>query len=492
MSTLKKNFLFNAVLSISALITPLITFPYISRVLGPERIGLINFSNSFVQYFILIAALGTPIYGIREIARNRENKIIMSKILLEIILLRVVTTLIVLLPYLISIFYIERCKNDIIFFILGTLSIIIGSLDITWFFSGIEDFKYITVRTLFFQALQIISILLFVRSREDAIIYFLLPIVLLLLNSIVNINFARKFTDFSFPFKTLRIKRHIKPVVILFFSTAAMSLYLFLDSVILGLLTKNENVGYYTTALKIIKLPNTFISILIPVLIPRVSSLITQNKWEEVQSIAEKTLVFILIMSIHFFIGIMALSNELIIVIAGHGFEPAITTIRILAPIIFFSNLAYFYCMQILLPLGKDKSLLTALLIGGVFSIIFNFLLATRYFENGTAIATVISEFTVAFLAYRFSVNDIKLKIPFGILGLNLLFAISYFLIATGTRSIVSSPIAVLIISLIIAAIFFIITQVFVLKNTIIVETISIFFNKNFWKMGKTNSLDND
>lgn len=411
------------------MVAPLITFPYVARVLGPEGIGIANFANSFVQYFILFSALGIPIYGMREIAKVQDDRQNRSKILIELVLLRVATTILVLIPYMLMVLTIPKLKIDIGFFLFGIIYIISNAFELGFYYSGTENFKYITIRSVVLQLIQIASLFIFIRKPTDSLLYFVLPIAINIITIIINFTYVQRFVDLRLPFHQLSLRRHFKPVLIIFSYTSAISLYLLLDTVILGFLTDKRIVGFYTAALRIVKIPLGIVAVLFPVLMPRLSNIIEKKNYNEINLLLEKSLKFITTFAVPMTVGILAIAPEIIRVLAGSGFTNSIVTIRLLCPIIIIAGLTSIYGLQTLIPFSKDILFLIAVLSGGIISVCTNFLLIPKFQENGAAIANLLAESVVLILCYLFAKNLIKIKFPTLDLLINVLISIPFFFI---------------------------------------------------------------
>ena len=474
MSQLKKNFIYSSIISISGLVSPLIIFPYITRTLGPNNYGLVSFANSFIQYFIVIATVGVPFYGIREIAKNKNNIINRTKIFTEIVIIHIALSLIAILFYLLSIFYFTRCRENLDFFFWGILMIATFPLNIYWFFSGLEEFKYIAIRTVSLQVLQIIAIFFLVKSSNDSLIFFLIPIAISIITTIINIRYGLKFLVFSFLWKELEYKKHFKPLFYIFLFTIATSMYELLDTVILGFLSNNESVSFYTVANRINKIPITLVSILSPVLIPRMSFAAGQNDKIEMTRLINKSISFVLLFSIPIIFGIYILAPEIVIVLSGTQFEPSIATIRLLSPATLILGLSTIFMLQILIPLSKDKYVLTSVFIGTIISLTLNFLLIPIINQNGAAIANIIAELTVLIISFLCAKQFIDIKFNFKQLFFTISSSIPFFLIVYSIRYFFKSDILILGLSISISAISYFIIQIYLFKEEISTEMIRI------------------
>ncbi|RYE58222.1 MAG: flippase, partial [Sphingobacteriales bacterium] len=192
MSTLKKNFFYNSILTLSTVLTPIISFPYIARVLDPGGIGMVSFANTFIQYFLLLSALGMPYYGIREIAKTNSAEE-RTRVVAELTIIRFLITTIAIIIYIATVLVVPKLAQNAKFYWWGILTLFFGIFDINWFFSGLNDFKYIALRSVVFQVIQVLAYLVFVRNETDTFVYFTIPILVTLLNTLTNLTFIRKY-----------------------------------------------------------------------------------------------------------------------------------------------------------------------------------------------------------------------------------------------------------------------------------------------------------
>jgi O-antigen/teichoic acid export membrane protein len=427
--SIKKNFILNILKILINLIFPLITFPYISRILLPEGIGKITYVQSINNYFLLFINLGIPLYGIREIAKVRNNKLEKSKVFSEIFFLNIITTILGVIVY-ICFYSLNIIKNDKEIFLIFSLVLLFNFLSVDWFFQGIEDYQYITIRTVVIKILSALFLFIFVKKNSDVYIYSVIVVFSLVGSNFFNIVRALKLVDLKL--KRINIKRHLKGIFIIFSMNLAISIYTNLDSVMLGSYGSKYSLGIYSAASKIIALVMGIVTSLGAVLLPRISNYIEEKKEEEIKQILEKTLSFLLFLIIPSIVGIYFTANEIILLFAGKEYLEAITTLKILSLIILFIGFSNFIGIQILYPRGEEKKIFYSVLVGAITNFSLNLYLIPRYYQNGAAFATCVAEFTVVviqiFLGYKylkfqkFNYNNFKFLIASFIMG-----AILYF-----------------------------------------------------------------
>ena len=428
-NSLKKNLSLNLIKILINLFFPLITFPYISRILLPEGIGRVTYVQSINNYFLLLINLGIPLYGIREIAKVRNNKLEKSKVFSEIFFLNIITTILGVIVYLY--FYNSNIiKNDKEIFLIFSIVLLFNFLSVDWFFQGIEDYQYITIRTVVIKILSALFLFIFVKKSSDIYIYSVIVVFSLIGSNFFNIVRALKLVDLKL--KRLNIKRHLKGILIIFSMSLAISIYTNLDGVMLGSYGSKYSLGLYSAASKIISLVMGIVTSLGAVLLPRISNYIEEKKEEEIKKILEKTFSFLLFLIIPSIIGIYFTVNEIILLFAGKEYLEATTTLKILSLIILFIGFSNFIGMQILYPRGEEKKVFYSVLAGAIINFSLNLYLIPRYYQNGAAFATCVAEFTVVviqiFLGYKylkfqkFNYNNFKFLIASFIMG-----AILYF-----------------------------------------------------------------
>lgn len=407
--SLFKNYFYNVTLTILNLLFPIITFPYVSRVLGVNSIGKVNYVNSVVSYFILFASLGIPLYGIREIAKVRDYKEKMSKTFCEIFVINFISTFICAAVYYISLFCFSTFYSERLLYIVTGIMILLNLFSIDWFYSGIEDYKFITTRSIIFKIISVIMLFAFVHAKSNYVIYAAITVIAASGSNIANIINCRKYIKFDF--NNLNLKRHMKSITILFTTQFAISIYINLDSVMTKIFAGYVSVGYYTTAIKINKMSLGIITALSSVLLPRMSYYINSNMKQEFDRLVLKSIQVILFLGIPMSIGIYMLAPQIILLFSGKEFIPAISCLRITVPIIIAIAFSNFINVQILMPLGKEKLAFRAIIVGSAVNFTLNLILIPVFKHNGTSIATCITEICVTMNMMIYSFQYIKNKI---------------------------------------------------------------------------------
>lgn len=423
-NSIKSNFVYNIINTVSGLLFPLITFPYASRVLMVEGIGQVQFFTSIINYIVLLTSLGIPMYAIRETAGVRDDIKKLSKTTTEILSLNLLLSFLGYIVVFVICGVFGEVKVNIPLFLLLSTSILLTTIGCTWFYSGIEDFKFVTIRGLIVKTLGVIFLFLFVRTQDDLLWYGIYAILGSVGNNVINFLRLRKYVDIkSFYWKEIKPFRHLKPSLEIFVFNLIASVYINLDTVMIGFLKDNIAVGFYTAATKISHLLLTIVTALSPVMLPRLSNLIKNERKDEFYSLANKSYCFSLMLSLPMCLGLIVLSPTMIRLFSGESFEPAILTLQIISPIIVAIAISNFIGIQVLYPLGKIKIVTVSTAVGAIVNFALNLLLIPDYSQNGAAIATVAAEwgvtFTQFFLAYKI--------IPFRLINWNF---IKYLVVA--------------------------------------------------------------
>lgn len=397
--SIKSNFMYNMIGTVSGFFFPMITFPYVSRVIMAEGIGQVQFYTSIINYVVLLTSLGIPLYATREIARVRDNIADLSKTTIEIIFLNLILNLIGYAIIFVMCFTVDEVMENIPLFLLLSSSIVLTTIGCPWFFSGVEDFKFITLRGFAVRVVSTIFLFLFVREKSDLMLYALYNVIVTVGTNVLNFIRLRKHIEFA-PFKPteLKIWRHLKPAFAIFVFNLVTSIYVNLDKVMVGFLKDNESVGYYTAATTISHILLTAVTSLGVVMLPRLSNLVKQGDMDSFNRLASKAYNFIVTISLPLCGGLIVLSPSLIRVFSGNGFIPSIPTLQIISPIIVAIGITNLIGLQILYPLGRIKLVTLSTLVGAMVNFSLNLLLIPSLAQNGAAIATVCAEISVTLI----------------------------------------------------------------------------------------------
>lgn len=397
--SLKKNYLLNLTNTISTMLFPLITFPYAARILMADGIGQVNFFSSIISYISLFTCLGIPLYAIRETARVRDNQKELSKTVTEILLLHSGLTLLGYVAVFIIAYTVPKVMVDIPLFLLLSTIITFTAIGCEWFYQGVEDFKYITIRAITIKTLCVILLLLLVKSKEDLLYYAVYSVIGSVGNNVFNFFRLRKYVKLKLiDFNELRPLRHLKPTLRIFVLNLVISIYVNLDTVMLGFLKDSAAVGYYTGATKLTKMLLGIVSSLSTVMIPRLSNLIQNGQYNEFKLLAQKAVDFVVMLSLPLFLGLLVTAPYLIRLFCGDSYEPSISTLQIVSPILLFIAMSNVLGIQILYPQGKEDIVVKCTIAGALVNFTLNMFLIPMFANDGAAIATCAAEFMVTFV----------------------------------------------------------------------------------------------
>lgn len=405
--SITKNYIYNMFYEVLKIIVPLFTTPYLSRVLGAENIGIYSYTLSITTYFILFGSLGVSMYGKREIAYIQNDEMQRSKTFFEIVIMRFITLGISLI-----IFYFGFCSNGQynIYYKILTLEIIAESLDISWFFQGLEEFKKTVIRNTIVKLVSTICIFAFVKSSNDLYKYFVIYVLSNLLGNMSLWLYLPKFVQ-KIKVQELNILRHIKPTISLFIPQIATQIYTVLDKTMIGsMVTDKSEVGYYEQAQKIIKLLLTIATSLGTVMMPRIAYTYASGNKEKVKEYMNNSIAFIMMLVFPLMLGMISIAKNFVPVFYGEGYEKVVYLICIMSPIIVAIGLSNVVGTQYLLPTKKQKKYTISVITGAIVNVIFNYILIKKFKSVGASIATVLAEYTVTGVQLFLTKDEIAFK----------------------------------------------------------------------------------
>lgn len=430
LTRVRENFLYNVFYQLLILAIPIITVPYISRVLEADGVGTVSYTYSLASYFVLSSLLGITNYGSRKIAKLRDDKKNLSKEFLSIYTVQLISTSLMIIIYLLLITFVIKDYQTIRY--IEIIYIISCIFDVNWFFHGLEKFKLTVIRSTIIKILSVISILLFVKTKDDIYIYVLIQGLTVLLTSLSIYPMLKKHIHIEKITKEDIIK-HIKPCLILFIPVVAVSLYKIMDKIMLGAITNVEEVGFYEQAEKIINIPLGLITAIGLTLMPKISNLVAKDNKERIKEYISKSIKFVMFLSFPIVFGLITIADTFIPLFLGKTFTGSINVLYFLSVTIIFISFGNVIIEEYLIPNEKDKIFIYSSFGGAIINLILNIILIHYLKSVGAAIATVISElFVVTYqtLRVRKELNISKyLKdiIPFFIKGLIMFIIVFLF-----------------------------------------------------------------
>lgn len=405
--SITKNYIYNLIYQIMVLILPLITAPYISRVLGAENIGIYSYTISISAYFILFGSLGIALYGQREIAYKQKDKEKYSITFWEIFFLRILTMTIALILYY---FIFAKGEQYQTYYKVLILEIIGNCIDISWFFQGLEEFKKTVTRNMVVKLISVVCIFLLVKTQNDLYIYFWIYVLSILIGNISLWLYVPKYVS-KVKLKKLHFLKHLKPTIALFIPQIAIQVYTLLDKTMVGaIISDKSEVGYYDQGQKIIKILLAVITSLGTVMLPRIANTYSRGEKEEITRYMKKSFNMVFILAFPMIFGIIAVSKAFVPVFFGPGYEKVVILINVISPIILLIGLSNVTGTQYLLPTKRQKEFTTSVVCGAVVNFILNSCLIWKYGAIGASIGTVIAELTVTIVQMYFVRNDFNIK----------------------------------------------------------------------------------
>lgn len=432
--SIKKNTFYNVLKTFSTIVFPLITFPYVSRVLHAENVGKINFGSSIVSYISLIASLGISTYAIRECSKVKDDRESVGRTASQIISINIFSTAIAYIVLVALLLFWHALDGYKILIAVQSLSILFTTLGADWLNTAMEDFKYITLRTFLFQCISIAAMFCFVHRPEHYLIYACIGVASSSGASIANIFYRRRYCKVRF---TLNVewKRHVKPIFTLFALYLSQMIYVNVDTTMLGVMKGDVEVGLYSTAVRIYNIVNMTVASIATVVMSELSFLYSKKErdYARINHLLKYSASFIVTLGFPCVVGLNILASEIIGLIAGKEYLGAVPAMHILTISLLFSYLGGFVGNIILTPQGKDKVNLRNCIISAVLNLVLNFIFIPKWGLYAAAATTAASEFVGFCLALPHVEKEIdlgsKMKLVGSpILGCALMTVSSFFL----------------------------------------------------------------
>ena len=414
------NSIYNVLYKLLNVFFPLISASYVSHILMASGVGKIASVQNIAQYFIIVASLGLPGYGTREIAKIRDSKEKINILFSELFYINLVSTLLCSAAYYgMIVTFSFFANNKALYMILG-LNIVFNVINVDWYYQGTEDYKYIAIRSFALKLVSLLLLFLFVKTENDCSVYAFILVGATVGNYVLNIYNLRK-NDVRLIWRGICIKQHIKSVIILLCTTLAVELYTLLDTTMITLMCSEQNVAYYTNSVKIVRVLIIAVSAIGGVLLPRLSYYKKHNMLKECSEIVSKVFYIMLFIFMPVGCGIVLVSDDLPIILFGESFAPSSFTLRIVALLIYALGFSNLFGTQVLLTFDQEKKLLICTIIGAVTNICMNLCFIPIYQQNGAAVASVISESLVTLLSFTFARRYIKIGLKKREIGISLL-----------------------------------------------------------------------
>lgn len=417
--------LLNAIRGIMGVLFPLISFPYISRVLGAEELGKYNYASSIVSYFVLFSALGIDTYAIRRISAVKDNKDELNQFVAEIFSLNIITTLI---SYIALALILIICSNIFskyyVLIAIVSISIIMQTLSMNWLYQALEKFLFITVRIILFNLISLVMMFVLVNNSSDVNIYAFVALLSTAGSGVVNFIYAHKICRIKFKLK-INWKEHLRPILIFFATTISVTIYVSSDITILGLICSDYEVGLYSVSVKIYTVLKTLLASIIIATVPTISYLIAKRDEEGYKKVANESYSMIITLVLPLVTGICFFAEKIILFIAGEEYIPAAMSLRLLSICILCYMFAYFWGQCVLVPFHREKIVLWATIISALINIILNIILIPFFKQDAAAFTSILGEGVVMIISMLYGRKYIRIdsmkttsKVLIGCLGI--------------------------------------------------------------------------
>ncbi|WP_024867328.1 flippase [Butyrivibrio sp. FCS014] len=446
--SLKVNAVLNVLRQICSIIFPMISFPYVSRVLEVETYGKVNTANSFISYLALVAGLGVYSYGVREGAKIRDNKNEFQIFSSEVVSINIISTLIsyVLLAVLLVVW--PRLYPYKWIMIVLSINVLFTTVGADWINVVYEDYLYMTIRYIICQLIAVVCTFVFIKGPEDVLIYAFVVNLGTTLSYAMNLAYIRKKLGIKIKF-TFRVnaKKHLQPIMILFGNAISTMIYLYSDTSMLGLMVGDIAVGYYAVAGKIYELLKKVINAVTAVVTPRLSYKLGKNKDLDISLSVSELLGVLVVLLLPLVAGVLFVGKELIIILAGYSYEKAYSALAILGIALVFSTIGSVYISVVMLSYGMDKQIMLATTISAMINVILNVIFIKRYSYVAVSVTTLISEMLLMIMGIIFTRGVVKIRIKsdfiVGIIG-----AVWVTIVCIGVKNVnLQQPILVILIS---------------------------------------------
>lgn len=401
------NAFLNGLRSVLNIIFPIITFPYVSRVLSVGEVGKYNFSNSYVTYFILIAELGISTYAIREGAKFRDNRDDISTFASQVFSINIISTIGSYVILFLSLIFFSKLHAYQASILIFSIQIIFTTLGTEWIYSIFEEYTYITVRSIVFKVLSVVALFIFVRHRGDYLNYAAITVFSAVGSNILNYLHAKQFCTIHFTFK-IDWKQHIKPILVIFASNIAISIYLILDTTMLGIMKNNFVVGIYSVSTKLYTIVKNLIAAVLTVTIPRFALLWGKRKVREYRKLLLQISDVLALMSIPIAVGVYMLAPQIVMLLSSEKYLRAVTSLRLLCPALVFSILSWVFSSCVLIPANRESKVLLISIVAAVANFILNIILIPKFSENAAGFTTSVSEIISLIMGIYYSRDIIK------------------------------------------------------------------------------------
>jgi O-antigen/teichoic acid export membrane protein len=448
----------------------LITFPYSSRVLLPGGIGKVNFSLTVVSYFSLIAGLGITTYGIREAAKLKNDRKALSGFSSQLFTINLLSTAFAYILFFLAVFFIPALLDYRLLLLAAGAIVIFNTLGMEWLYTALEEYHYITIRSIGFQCICLVLLFVFVRTKEDFLKYLLITVFSSTGSNFLNFIYSRKFVDLRIQINR-GLKKHFKFIITMFSMALVSNVYTALDSTMVGLISGDAEVGIYSAATKINRMTVELISAASVVLLPRLSYYAGENNREKFSLLFHKGLCFLFLFSIPSVIGIYLLSPSIVDFLLDKSYYPSIPVMQVMSPVIFIISLNGMIGVQYFIPLGKEKITFISILTGAVLNVLLNLVLIPAYGAFGAGIATLCSESIIMLIQIYFIRKSLDYKMILVNFSQIIISSIVMGIVVLSFTAFIKNPLPQIVVSVAAGVTIYMISLI-VLKNSFVASFI--------------------
>lgn len=439
MASVKQNLAYSTLLTMSTYLVPLIVFPYISRTLGVGGIGIVDTIDNMIDYCILFSMMGLTSVGVREIAKNKDNPEALSQTFTDLFALNLCSTAFIALVFVLIVALSPTLQGYGMLIPIGILKLTANLFWIEWFYTGLEEFRYITLRSIILRTIFVLAVFLLVHCETDVTVYYTLFTGITVGNAVCNWYHKRSYLHWNL--RRANIKRYLKSFFMLGIFAMLSAIYFKLSLPVLSFITNNQEAGNYATATRVYQVVIALISTLTAVMIPRMSVLMKENKIDKVREYTDVAFKLLFLFSFPIICFIELFSPDIIRLFAGTGFEGAIMPMRIIMLQLIVIGAEKIIVLQLLIPLRKDNTIVKAGFAGVIVWTLLTILLVPKFSSMGTAIVWVAAETTVLIIATIETNRSLEICFPFRQLFLSVGFAIPYLLIGWLVLMITHQPV---------------------------------------------------
>ena len=478
--SLKLNTVLNVVKQLCSVLFPLITIPYVTRTLQATNYGKVNFSSSIISYFVLFAAFGINNYSIREGGQIRNRKEEFTKFASEVFSINCWTTFMSYIGLIGLLIFSVKIREYSLLIIIQSLSIILSTLGANWVNTIYEDYLFITIRYIVMQVISFVCLFVFVHKPEDYVVYTIIHVIATAGGNLFNIPYIRRYVKLKFTFNA-NFRKHMIPLLLLFFNEVAFAIYVNSDITILGILKTEQDVGIYSLAVKIYTVVKTILNSIITVSMPRLAAYLGEKRLVDYRKLCKKVFTSTLTLLLPAIIGMTMLAPNILYIVSGEEYVAGSISFRVLSVSLLFAVAVAFYGNCVLIPNRREKVCLIAACISAILNISLNFIIIPLISYNGAAITTLISEALTAFIYVVYSRKYLERVIePRDALSIfigSVSVGITCFIVEKSILSVYGSVVIAILLSVLV----FFATQI-ILKNSIVVKCLESIFKKKICK----------